>query len=125
MMYGVYGNDIFSARKLDAPALRAGRWTPEHPNNERPSLRYNRQYHASSWSVEDGSFLRISNITLGYTLPPEKVRGIKHMRLYVSASNPFTFSKVSEYDPEVGENGIGGVPYPRVSTITCGAEFKF
>ena len=105
--------------------LRAGRWTPEHPNNERPSLRYNRQYHASSWSVEDGSFLRISNITLGYTLPPEKVRGIKHMRLYVSVSNPFTFSKVSEYDPEVGENGIGGVPYPRVSTITCGAEFKF
>lgn len=125
MMYSVYGNDIFSTRKLDAPALRAGRWTPEHPNNERPSLRYNRQYHASSWSVEDGSFLRISNITLGYTLPADKIKGVKHMRLYVSASNPFTFSKVSEYDPEVGENGIGGVPYPRVATITCGAEFKF
>lgn len=125
MMYAVYGNDIFSYRKLESPALKSGRWTPEHPTNERPSLRYNRQYHASSWSVEDGSFLRISNITLGYTLPAKKIRGIEHLRLFVSASNPFTFSKVSEYDPEVGENGIGGVAYPKVCVITCGAEFKF
>ena len=43
----------FSYRKLESPALKAGRWTAENPNNERPSLRYNRQYHASSWSVED------------------------------------------------------------------------
>lgn len=125
MMYAVYGNDIFSYRKLSSPALMSGRWTPERPTNERPSLRYNRQYHASSWSVEDGSFLRISNIMLGYTLPENKIRGIKHLRVFVSASNPFTFSKVSEYDPEVGENGIGGVAYPKVCVITAGAEFKF
>ena len=125
MMYAVYGNDIFSYRKLESPALKAGRWTAENPNNERPSLRYNRQYHASSWSVEDGSFLRISNITLGYTLPAGKLNWIKNLRVYVSASNPFTFSKVSEYDPEVGENGIGNVAYPKVCVITAGAEFKF
>ena len=125
MMYAVYGNDIFSYRKLESPALKSGRWTAENPNNERPSLRYNRQYHASSWSVEDGSFLRISNITLGYTLPADKLKWIKHLRTYVSASNPFTFSKVSEYDPEVGENGVGNVAYPKVCVITVGAEFKF
>ena len=125
MMYAVYGNDIFSYRKLGSVALQSGRWTAENPNNERPSLRYNRQYHASSWSVEDGSFLRISNITLGYTLPVDKLKWIKHLRTYVSASNPFTFSKVSEYDPEVGENGIGNVAYPKVCVITVGAEFKF
>ena len=125
MMYAVYGNDIFSYRKLESPALKAGRWTAENPNNERPSLRYNRQYHASSWSVEDGSFLRISNITLGYTLPAGKLNWIRNLRVYVSASNPFTFSKVSEYDPEVGENGIGNVAYPKVCVITAGAEFKF
>lgn len=125
MMYAVYGNDIFSYRKLESPALKAGRWTAENPNNERPSLRYNRQYHASSWSVEDGSFLRISNITLGYTLPAGKLNWIRNLRVYVSASNPFTFSKVSEYDPEVGENGIGSVAYPKVCVITAGAEFKF
>lgn len=125
LLYGVYGNDIFAFRKLDAPELRAGRWTPENPNNYRPSLRVNREYHASSWSVEDGSFLRVSNITLGYTLPRGVVSHIKHLRVYVSASNPVTFSKVSEYDPEVGENGIGGVAYPKVCVITAGAEFKF
>ncbi len=125
LLYAVYGNDIFSFRKLSAPGLMAGRWTAEAPNNERPSLRYDRQYHASSWSVEDGSYLRVSNITLGYTLPENTIRGIKHLRIYASASNPFTFSKVSEYDPEVGENGIGNVAYPKVCTITGGIELKF
>lgn len=125
MMYAVYGNDIFSYRKLTSPALLADRWTPERPTNERPSLRYNRQYHASSWSVEDGSYLRISNVMLGYTLPANRIPGVKHLRVYVSASNPFTFTKVTEYDPEVGENGIGGVAYPKVCVITAGAEFKF
>lgn len=72
-----------------------------------------------------GSFLRISNITLGYTLPAGKLNWIRNLRVYVSASNPFTFSKVSEYDPEVGENGIGNVAYPKVCVITAGAEFKF
>lgn len=125
MMYAVYGNDIFSFRKLSSPALQEGRWTRLRPTHERPSLRYNRQYHASSWSIEDGSYLRLSNITLGYSLPPQTVKGIKGLRIYVSASNPFTYSKVSEYDPEVGENGIGNVAYPKVCTITSGVEFKF
>ena len=125
MMYAVYGNDIFSYRKLSSPKLQEGRWTAENPNNERPSLRYDRQYHASSWSVEDGSYLRISNITLGYTIPSGLVRAINHARVYVSVNNPVTFSKVTEYDPEVGENGIGGVAYPKVCTITGGIELKF
>lgn len=125
MLYAVYGNDIFSFRKLESPALRADRWTPENPTNYRPSLRYDRQYHASSWSIEDGSYLRISNITLGYTLPSNSAKWLQHLRLFVSANNPFTFSKVTEYDPEVGENGLGGVAYPKVCTITCGVEVKF
>ena len=55
----------------------------------------------------------------------DKQKWIKHLRTYESASNPFTLSKVSEYDPEVGENGIGNVAYPKVCVITVGAEFKF
>ena len=130
-----YGNDIYNATRMFASQSQdqrsnmmsevAERWTPTNASNSVPAWDGYIKNELYSRFVEDGSFLRISNITLGYTLPPEKVRGIKHMRLYVSVSNPFTFSKVSEYDPEVGENGIGGVPYPRVSTITCGAEFKF
>jgi len=125
MMYAVYGNDIFSLRKLSSPALQEGRWTRENPTHARPSLRYNRQYHASSWSIEDGSYIRLSNVTVGYSLPPQTVKWVKGLRVYVSASNPFVISKVSEYDPEVGENGIGNVAYPRVCTITTGVEFKF
>lgn len=102
MMYAVYGNDIFSYRKLGSVALQSGRWTAENPNNERPSLRYNRQYHASSWSVEDGSFLRISNITLGYTLPVDKLKWIKHLRTYVSASNPFHIFQSERIRPRSG-----------------------
>jgi len=68
MAYAVYGNDIYAPHKLDRVSLQQDRWTPENPTNERPSLRADRQYFASSWFVEDGSFLRIQNITLGYTL---------------------------------------------------------
>ena len=125
MFYGVYGNDIFSPRKLDAPSLRAGRWTPETPNNNRPSLRADRSYFASSWFVEDGSFLRIQNITLGYTLPEHYLKCIKNLRVYLNVSNPVTFSNVSEYDPEVGENGRGPVAFPRTCTFTTGLELKF
>jgi hypothetical protein len=49
MAYAVYGNDIFSTRKLDRVSLQQERWTPEKPTNERPNLRADRQYFASSW----------------------------------------------------------------------------
>ena len=65
MFYGVYGNDIFSLRKLTTPRLVEGRWTPTNPNNDRPSLRSGRQYKISDWFVEDGSLLRLQNVTLG------------------------------------------------------------
>ncbi len=125
MLYGVYGNDVFSQRKLNSPGLQAGRWTYDNPNNERPRLREQREIQASSWFVEDGSFLRVQYIMLGYTLPYGKVRNLDHLRVYVNISNPFTLSKVSEYDPETGENGIGNAPFPRIFTVTSGVEIKF
>jgi len=123
LLYAVYGNDIFSTRKLERASLQQYRWTGENPSNERPSLRADRQYFASSWFVEDGSFLRIQNITLGYTLP--SVKFLQSGRVYVVASNPVTFSNTSEFDAEVGENGRGGSPYPRVMVVTAGLELKF
>ncbi len=123
MFYSMYGNDIYAKRKLDRPSLQADRWTAEDPNNDRPRLRSDREYFASSWFVEDGSFLRIQNITLGYTLP--KIPFIQQCRIYVNAANPFTFSKTSEYDPEIGEDGRGDAPYPRITALTAGLELKF
>ncbi|WP_169303380.1 SusC/RagA family TonB-linked outer membrane protein [Pedobacter cryophilus] len=123
--YTVYGNDIFSTRKLNGIAYTADRWTPENPNNLRPSLRADRQYYASSWFVEDGSFLRVQNVTLGYTFSPKQIRKLQGARLYFNINNPFTFSNVSEFDPETSEDGRGSAPYSRISTFTTGLEIKF
>lgn len=123
MFYLVYGNDIFSNRKLNRPSLQKDRWTDENPNNSRPSLRADRQYFASSWFVEDGTFLRLQNIALGYTFP--KIRFLQSGRIYLNVSNPVTFSNTSEYDAEVNENGWGTAPYPKVAVFTMGLELKF
>ncbi len=125
LLYGVYGNSIFSYRKLNDMMIDGNYWTPESPSSEYPKLRYNRSYQASSWSVEDGSYLRISNVTIGYTIPSGTVSWLKNFRVWLSASNPYTFFRSSEYDPEVGENGNASPAYPKVCTITAGLEFKF
>jgi TonB-linked SusC/RagA family outer membrane protein len=125
LLCGSYGGDIFSNRKLGSAKLQVKRWTPDDPTNSRPSLRSDRQYFPSNWFVEDGSFLRVQNITLGYTLPERYAKEFANARMYISVSNPVTFSHVSEYDPEVGENGVGDVAYPRICTITTGIEIKF
>ncbi len=125
LLYSAYGQDIFSTRKLESAELQEGRWTADKPNNDRPSLRADRNYYASSWFVEDGSFLRVQNISIGYSLPQRYCKKIESLRPYINVSNPFTFSNVSEYDPEVGEDGRGSVAYPRICTITTGVEIKF
>ena len=58
---------------------------------------------ASSWHVEDASFIRIRNISLGYTF--RNVFGINMIRVYASATNPFTFTNYSGYNPEVSNKG--------------------
>ena len=130
-MYAVYGNDVFTMGKYNRVQLKQYRWTPEHPSTIFPKLSNDRSNRLvpSSWFVEDGSFLRIQNITLGYTLP-EKLLWTDNgnLRIYLNVSNPFTFSKLKhyEYDPEFGENGLdGAASYPRVCTATLGVEFKF
>ncbi|MBR9854317.1 MAG: TonB-dependent receptor [Algicola sp.] len=123
-LYGVYGNDIFSYSKLEAPRFRENRWTPENPINNRPSLRSGRQYRVSDWFIEDGSFLRLQNITLGYDLDKFGMKWLRGGRAYFTATNLFTLSGVSEYDPEVGEKGIGSVAFPRISTLTLGIDLN-
>lgn len=63
-----------------------------------------------SWAVEDGSFLKLSNITLGYTFPKKIIEkiGISKLRLYATGSNLLTWTKYSGFDPEVStmDNGL-------------------
>ncbi|MEQ8704795.1 MAG: TonB-dependent receptor [Phaeodactylibacter sp.] len=74
----------------------------------------------SDYYVEDASFMRLDNVTLGYTFLPK--RGISSLRLYVTGQNLLVFTKYSGLDPEVGVNGIDNAPYPRPMGFIFGAS---
>ncbi len=81
----------------------------------------------SSRFIEDGSYLRLKNIELGYTMPKkltEKV-AINRARFYVSFSNLLTFTKYTGYDPEVGNNGVDYGNYPQSRTAMFGVNLDF
>ena len=81
----------------------------------------------SSRFVEDGSYFRLKNIQLGYTLPADvtKKAYINKCRLYVSASNLFTVTNYSGYDPELGTGGVDYGNYPQSRTFTFGLSLNF
>lgn len=81
---------------------------------------------ASSRYVEDGSYLRLKNIQIGYSFPKKWLRKayIERLRLYVTASNLFTITNYSGYDPEVG-SGTDYGNYPQSRTITFGINTTF
>jgi hypothetical protein len=87
--------------------------------------------------LQDGSFLRISNIALGYTLPSvltDRI-GMQQLRIYVAVDNLYTFTKYKGMEPEVGGDywgyrgqqwaGIDRAVYPRARTITGGINVNF
>jgi iron complex outermembrane receptor protein len=73
--------------------------------------------------VEDASFLRMDNITLGYTLP--RMRAVQSMRVFGTVQNAFTLTGYSGVDPEAGLNGIDNVIYPRSRTFSLGVTLGF
>ena len=85
--------------------------------NIRPSDRF----------VEDGSYLRVKNITFGYTVPARIIRKAKmsSARIYVSGTNLFTFTDYSGFDPEVSVNGIDLNTYPVTKTYSLGVNISF
>ena len=86
-----------------------------------------------SWAVEDASFLRLSNISIGYTFPKLKLRktGIQNLRLYATGSNLFTWTPYSGFDPEVSTKGSSLTPgvdfgaYPRSRSFVFGLNITF
>ena len=138
---GVHGNDI---RNLQQSELGDGvqkinqianiledSWTPDNRNASRPVIDGNRDfansYRASDYFIEDGSFIRLQNISLGYTLPPTKF--VRNARFYISAQNPILFTKYKGFDPEVNNLGQNNLnrgddydAYPRSKTYTVGVN---
>ncbi|MEG0807024.1 MAG: TonB-dependent receptor [Alistipes sp.] len=122
---GVFGNDVVNTKLFNQPSNQPLRWTSDNPTNAYPSLNANRQNKFSDWWIEDGSFVRIQNITLGYSIPFSKQDAARKVRLYVSANNLYTFTNFKGYDPEVGMTGIYYGGYPRLRKWTFGADFTF
>lgn len=109
------------------------RWTVNNASNKVPSATGYVSYDVSSRYIEDGSFLRVKNLTLGYTLPERITRKafISHLRIYLSAQNLWCFTSYSGYDPEVNMRNSALMPafdfgsYPKARVITGGLEIKF
>ncbi|KEO73479.1 SusC/RagA family TonB-linked outer membrane protein [Anditalea andensis] len=139
-LQGTYGNDVWNVNshelyRNDGATNNVrdvlNRWTPENPSNEWPSAR-TRPFVLSDRHIEDASFLRVRNITLGYQLPVANtgVTWLRSCRIYAQAQNLFTFTNYSGFDPEVnsfGQNPIGiGIDrgtFPMARTFILGVNF--
>ncbi|MGV3557390.1 SusC/RagA family TonB-linked outer membrane protein [Larkinella arboricola] len=108
-------------------------WRADKPSNTIPAIRQWSKGTNSSF-IEDGSFLRLKNVSLGYKVPLTS-RYIKRARVYVSGQNLLTFTNYLGYDPEVNSDGNNSnqntiygydrFAYPAARTITVGANLTF
>lgn len=144
-LQGSYGNDVFNAVERTLTAANSyyvnqspsvlDFWSIDNPNSNAPRLARNDTPNIliSDRYIEDGSYLRVQNLTLGYTLPAttsEQI-GISKLKVYGSVQNLYTFTKYSGYDPEVGtynQNallmGIDNGRYPSPRTFTLGLNVE-
>jgi TonB-linked SusC/RagA family outer membrane protein len=150
----VYGNSIYNANKIDFTSnynanqnllgIMRDRWRTIDAQGNRvteptalAALNENAQiwrptlgrYLLSSWAIEDGSFLRINNITIGYSLPKSLLLRAKltQLRFYVTLNNVYTFTSYSGFDPEVNTRrqtpltpGVDYAAYPRSRAFLAG-----
>ena len=137
------GNEVYNATRMFITQSRnervnqvveiADRWTPTNASTKVPAATGYIPYDIYSRFIEDGSFLRLKNITLGYTLPENLTRRfyVNKLRLYVTAQNLFCLTNYSGYDPEVNilnsplMPGFDWGAYPKSKVFTFGVELQF
>ena len=137
-LQGSYGNDIFNANRMYTEAMSIiqnqstavlGRWTGEGTSNNIPRAIYgdpNQNSRVSDRYIEDGSYIKIKNVNLGYTLPKTVFgQNFNSVKIFVSAQNLVTWTKYSGFDPEVPVNGIDNGTYPITRTVSLGLNIGF
>jgi TonB-linked SusC/RagA family outer membrane protein len=124
---GSYGGDILNTNAFGTAQTMPLRWTIDNPNNQYPSLRTSRySYNFSDWWLQDGSYLRLQNLNIGYNLNlGNRINFISKIRLYFNATNLWTITGFKGYDPEVGLNGIYSGGLPRQRQFTFGTSIQF
>lgn len=148
-LYGSFGQDVYNYVRYETELMfdQFGKsksaldyWSPQNTDASRPIATTNNsndEKRPSTFFVEDGSYLRIQNIQVGYTFPKalsQKLFKVDHLRIYAQAQNLHTFTDYSGLDPEVGLHSesqdldIGvdrGTVYPNPTTIMFGVNVNF
>ncbi len=139
--YASIGNEVVNGAKIVSYQQGVNRdllysWSYDNPTSSIATYNgnkkhYNYRAYADIW-VEDGSFLRMRNVTIGYSLPKETISRLKlnKVRFYLAADNLFTFTKYDGYDPEVGNDGLAtrGLDsgnYPISAQVRAGIQLDF
>lgn len=143
-LQGSQGNDMLNASSIDNTlyymyGLNQRRevlydhWTPDNPDAKYPKPTSSLSMRFSNRFIENGSYLRLKNIELGYNLPIKKwdINWVQKVRLSVSLQNMLTLTKYSGWDPDVNSQG-GGIgqgidqnPYPVAKSYTFGINVSF
>jgi TonB-linked SusC/RagA family outer membrane protein len=138
--YASVGNDIFRGyeRNLNYTnkfASVLNRWTGEGSSSTEPRYSFidaNNNTRASDRYVEDGSFVKIKNIQLGYNFPLSESSSLTSLRIYALAKNAFTFTDYRGYDPEISngggpvlDTGVDRGTYPSPRIVSLGLNIKF
>ncbi|MES2378940.1 MAG: TonB-dependent receptor [Bacteroidota bacterium] len=140
-LQGVQGNKVYNIPRtlLDGSdpstnMLKAAiddHWTATNPSNKRASIRQWRTPSTFDYYLEDGSFMRVKNVTLGYQIPVKSTI-VKKARIYLSAQNLLTVTKYLGFDPEVNAAfnnatvyGLDNFNYPPARTFILGATVSF
>lgn len=137
------GNDVYNATRMYTTmsnirrgnTLRevADRWRPDNASTKVHSAQGYIKYDVNSRFIEDGSYLRLKNITVGYTLPENLTKRfyVSRLRVYATAQNLFCLTNYSGYDPEVNTSssplmpGLDWGAYPKSNVYTFGIELQF
>jgi hypothetical protein len=142
---GVSGNKVYNGTKVITEGMQRlfnsgvgvmDAWTPGNTDTDIPRAVNgdpNGNARASDRFLEDGSYLRIKNLSIGYTLPASIFGGaVKKFRVYVSSQNLLTLTKYTGYDPEVGSrnyntltNGVDYGQFPQARTFLGGVQIGF
>ena len=135
---GNTGNQVYNGKKAFRQgiqdnvesALAYTRWTPSNGSQTEPAANGG-NLPASTYFVESGSFIRLNNVTVGYTLPKVLVQKLKinNIRIFVTAQNAFTYKKYTGFTPELPGNptssGIELNAYPTTKTFAVGLNVGF
>jgi hypothetical protein len=138
---GSFGNEVLNAPAINIRNINTfsnqttdalNRWTPENTNTNIPRANANRPREIYDVHVEDGSFVRLQSVTLGYQLPERLIPGTSSARVYLTGQNLHVWTSYTGFDPEVNSfggdarsRGIDLGAYPRARSWNLGVNVSF